>query len=132
MNKERLKEKFTNYERAVFKLQSILELGTEQDYLVDAAIQRFEFTYELAWKILKLLLSHYGISDVNTPRTAFKEAFAAKIIMDGDSWMAMIDDRNLTTHTYDETTALAVYQRIRDIYLDLFVRLKERAAGELK
>jgi nucleotidyltransferase substrate binding protein (TIGR01987 family) len=63
---------------------------------------------------------------------AFKEAFAANLILNGDSWVAMIDDRNLTTHTYNETTALAVYQRIKCIYLELFVRLKERVAGELK
>jgi len=50
----------------------------------------------------------------------FKEAFAAGLIFDGDVWIDMIDDRNLTAHTYNEERAKEIYNKIREKYFAQF------------
>lgn len=85
------------------------------DYVRDAIIQRFEYTYETAWKVIKSVLSYQGV-ELRHPREIFAEAFSSGWIINPDHWEAMIEDRNLTTHTYKERTAEAVYKAIIDIY----------------
>jgi nucleotidyltransferase substrate binding protein (TIGR01987 family) len=131
MPKSRLNHRYSNYSKAVSRLHELLQLKETNDYIYDAAIQRFEFTYELAWKLLKAYLEHTGITGVNSPRKAFKEAFASELIYDGDKWMDMLEDRNLTTHTYDEEQARAIYCRIQEYYIHLFIKLRERLKGEI-
>lgn len=130
MSENGLQRKYADYSRAVSRLHEILQLEANE-YIYDATIQRFEFTYELAWKLLKAYLEHIGIAGVNSPRTAFKEAFAAGLINDGDKWIKMLQDRNLTTHTYDEEQAKAIYNRIKQDYILLFLALKDRLRGEI-
>lgn len=89
----------------------------------DSAIQRFEFTYELSWKSLKRYLQDQGIVAL-TPRACFMEAFRIGIISDDEQWIRMGKDRNMTVHTYDETFAQQVYERIRG-YLPLFEKLEK-------
>ena len=67
----------------------------------DAAIQRCEFTFELAWKAVATLAEAQGV-DARSPREAFKRAFALGWIDEEDVWLRMLDDRNRTTHTYHE------------------------------
>ena len=131
MNRDRLLEKYADFKKAVLRLKEVLELGTQHDYLIDAAIQRFEFTYELCWKLLKGYLEYTGVTEVNNPRAAFKEAFAIGIISNGESWISMIDDRNLTSHTYNEDMAMEIYQRVSQVYFAQFMMVLERLAGEL-
>jgi len=125
-----LLRKYADYSKAVSRLHEILQLE-ENEYIYDATIQRFEFTYELAWKLLKAYMGHIGIAGVNSPREAFKEAFAAGLINDGDNWIKMLKDRNLTTHTYNEEQAKAIYNRIKADYIHLFIALRDRLKGEI-
>lgn len=83
-----------------------------------ARSQRFEFTLELAWKTLKDYLEHEGqLIDPVTPRNVIKEAFAARVLSDGQVWIDMLDHRNLLSHTYNEATFDAAVLAIRDRYL---------------
>src|SRR5882762_554043 len=69
----------------------------------EGAVQRFEFTFELGWKTLKDYLEDSGlVLDQITPSSVIKQAFAAKIISDGQLWIDMLRCRNLMSHTYDE------------------------------
>ena len=131
MTRDRLLEKYADFKKAVLRLKEVLELGTQHDYFIDAAIQRFEFTYELCWKLLKGYLEYTGVTEVNNPRAVFKEAFAIGIIVNGESWISMIDDRNLTSHTYNEDMAMEIYQRVSKVYFAQFMMVLERLAGEL-
>jgi nucleotidyltransferase substrate binding protein (TIGR01987 family) len=131
MDTKKLKERFENYSKAVVKLNEILQEEEKVDYIYDATIQRFEFTYELAWKLLKEYLSYNGIADVNSPREAFKEAFASGVISNGEKWIEMLKDRNITTHTYKESQAKVVYNNVKTNYIHLFLELKERLAREI-
>ena len=126
-----LVEKYADYAKAVSRLKEVLEAGTDVDFVYDAAIQRFEFTYELGWKLLRAYLSYNGIEEVNTPREAFKEAFATGLIDDGELWIEMIKDRNLTSHTYNETVAISIYNRVKERYFGLFEKLEKELAGEI-
>jgi len=105
----------------------------DEDILTyDAVIQRFEFTYELAWKLIKAYLEYQGLAVINSPRSAFKEAFAAELILDGDVWIEMISDRNLTAHTYNQERAKEIYARVKEKYLDQFAALVSRMEAIVK
>lgn len=82
-----------------------------QDVQRDAAIQRFEFTFELAWKALKDFYYEKGI-DLNSPKDLFRHAFASGDIQDEKIWLAMLKDRNLTSHTYNEMLSCDVFSRL--------------------
>lgn len=132
MDKAKLKEKLFNYARAVERLKESLDRDENDDIVRDGVIQRFEFTYELSWKLLKAYLAYNGLADVRTPREAFKEAFATGLITEGDVWIEMLDDRNLTSHTYDEAEARRIFERIRNKYFEELSRLKETISREIE
>ncbi|ETZ07142.1 hypothetical protein P618_200685 [Holospora obtusa F1] len=88
----------------------------------DAAIQRFEFTFELAWKALKNLYYEKGV-DLNSPKDVFRHAFASGDIQDEKIWLEMLKDRNLTSHTYNEPLACEVFSHLPK-YLNALNSLK--------
>ena len=89
-----------------------------------ALVQYFEIISELAWKVLRDILIHEGVENVNTPRTVLKEALKAGFIDDGDTWMRVIDDRNKTSHIYSEEIAQDVLLNIENDYEKLFENFK--------
>ena len=79
--------------------------------VMDATIQRFEFTYELLWKTLKTFLEDvHGIRTVS-PKQVFKEAYALSLIEEEDIFLEMIKSRNLLSHTYNEEQATDIYKK---------------------
>lgn len=120
MNRQRFEERRQQFAQALERLREALALPYSE-VVRDGVIQRFEFTFELLWKTLQIYLQHLGY-EANSPRRVLREAFEAGIIVsdaEGDGWMAMLDDRNLTSHTYDEALAEAVYQRIANRHIHL-------------
>ncbi|MBC2854489.1 MULTISPECIES: nucleotidyltransferase substrate binding protein [Cetobacterium] len=128
---KRWSEKIKDLENAVSRLDEAIKDSKkiELSTLKDGVIQRFEFTLELSWKILKTYLVNEGIDCVNTPKSVVREAYKAGIIKSGEIWIEMIDDRNLTSHIYSQSMADDIYLRITKKYfkeLDLlFHFLKE-------
>ncbi len=88
----------------------------EDDLDIDGVIQRFEFTVELFWKSLKAILAYQGI-ECFSPRNCIKEAFKAKLIEDDEVILDMLEDRNLSSHLYDEATSRKIFERIKELYL---------------
>lgn len=132
MNK--LFNKLHDFEKALTKLHQSLQRDVHQDDLVlDATIQRFEFTYELSWKLMKNYLEYNGNTEVTSPRATMRAAFQDRLIQDGEAWIAMLEDRNRTSHTYDENTAMEIYEHIRQQHITLFdellVQMKKRMNG---
>lgn len=83
--------------------EALADVGSLSPLEKEGAVQRFEFTFELAWKTLKDYLEDNGIvPDQITPSTVIKQAFAANIISDGQLWIDMLRCRNLMSRTYDE------------------------------
>lgn len=100
---------------------------------MDGTIQRFEFTFELAWKLAKYVLDYQGI-EAGSPRDVIKEAFAQNFFKDGNAWIAMLEDRNRTSHVYDEEQVIQIYNKIKKKYyplLEEFCKEMERIIGNL-
>lgn len=118
----RWRQRFANFQRAFLLLREALEIDPQQlsQLEKEGIIQRFEYTFELAWKVLKDKMENDGIElDKISPNAVVRQAFAAKYIADADVWLKMIGDRNLMSHTYDFSKFEAIIQSIRDIYLPM-------------
>ena len=115
---KRLEQVREDFEKALKALEeSVVE--AESDLEIDGVIQRYEFTYELLWKLLKLYLEREGIL-AKTPRECFKEAFRLGLLMNEEQSLKMIDDRNMSVHLYDRVLSREVYQRIKLHYIKIF------------
>ncbi|MDD5295515.1 MAG: HI0074 family nucleotidyltransferase substrate-binding subunit [Rhodocyclaceae bacterium] len=114
-------------------IQAVERLGEAcaqpfSSFIRDSVIQRFEFSWELAWKALRLRLQQVGVEALN-PRDVFREALAMGLIRDGNGWSEAQKMRNLTSHTYDEKLADEVYAYVTGVGLVLFRQLAESAAA---
>ncbi len=93
-------------------------------------IQGFEFTHELAWNVLKDYLEMEGIQGLIGSRSTAREAFKRGLVVDGEVWMDMIEKRNLSSHTYNQTVALSLVESISERYFPAFCELQQRFARE--
>ncbi len=131
----RWKQRFENYEKALSLLrEAMADIDSLSQLEKEGAVQRFEFTFELAWKTLKDYLVHQGVVlEQITPNIVIKQAFAAKIIRDGQLWIDMLHWRNQMSHTYDETRVDKVLRQMAERFLpaleELCVFLKDRGAS---
>lgn len=124
-------QRFENYRNALRRLEEVIDrlnssLPVDEITLgifEDSIIQRFEFTQELAWKVMKDFLRYQGEEELIGSRDTFRRALKVGLI-DSPEWMQTIEDRNLTSHKYDETIATGIGQRIRKTYLNLFQTLE--------
>jgi nucleotidyltransferase substrate binding protein (TIGR01987 family) len=122
----RWQQRFAHFERAFDQLQRFGKQSPLNEMEKQGFIKAFEYTYELAWNTLKDYLRDKGTEGMYGPRDVVEMAFANGIISDGKVWMDMIKDRNLTVHTYNESTANAIIANIRDRYLEAFTQLFDR------
>ena len=124
----RWKQRFANYSKALKQLESAVNkyADTEIDIIKEGIVQRFEFTHELAWKLMQDILQEEGFTDIIGSRTATKTAFNRNLINDGDTWLEMIKSRNITVHTYDDKILSQEFKKIVVLYLPLFIQFKQR------
>lgn len=124
----RWKQRFSNYEKALSQLQEGIENNGADpiNIIKEGIVQRFEFTHELAWKVLKDYLLYEGIQNVTGSRSTTKEAFKIGLISDGQKWMDMIESRNNTVHTYNEKILEVEYDKIINQYFPLFIDLQAK------
>ena len=107
------KIKFEKFQKALISLEAVYLKPMQEDRTnIDATIQRFEFTFELAWKFLKEFFFERGL-ELNYPKEIIKEAFSVNLIDDENLWIKMLRDRNMTSHTYDEKLADEIFSRIK-------------------
>ncbi len=119
--------KLTNFHNAMSRLKEGVQKWDEADDLArDGLIQRFEFTFELAWKTLKTCFEEEGLIGLNSPKTVLREAYAAGLLKSEELWLAMLQDRNSTAHIYSEQVAVQICRRIQERYLDAFAELIEQ------
>ena len=119
------------YHRVLERLQSVLQKEPDADEMyLDATIQRFEFCFELAWKLMKVVLDYEGI-ETSSPRSSIREGWKQGMIADAETWLDMQEKRNLSTHTYNESTALEIYHLIKEKYVALLVALDEEVQRRL-
>lgn len=144
----RWEQRFSNFSKALNKLQLAFDYIKEHhtdsienvdfdlvldEIIKEGLIQRFEYTHELAWNVMKDYANFQGNSTIGGSRDATREAFQLQLISDGKIWMDMIGSRNKTSHTYDQTTANEIYSKIINDYLPAFVAfhklMEEKRSG---
>ena len=96
----------------------------------EGMIQRFEYCYELAWKTLQDLLTAKGYVDIKGPSPVLKQAFKDGYLDDADGWKLMRESRQLTSHTYDEATAIEIARNIKNKFCGLLDALNNTLAKE--
>jgi nucleotidyltransferase substrate binding protein (TIGR01987 family) len=131
MSKDRLYEKLEDFKRAATRLEEATKIPVTDDIVYDGVIQRFEFTFELSWKTMKMFLEYTGISEIRSPRATIREAFSYGLIENGDDWIDMMIDRNKTSHLYDEEEAKFIYQKVKNTYTKLLHDLIIQVEKEL-
>jgi nucleotidyltransferase substrate binding protein (TIGR01987 family) len=130
MSQARFDERKAEVRASATRLAEVVALP-ESEVVRDATIQRFEFTFEVVWKALKLYLERQG-HECGGPRPTLKKAFAEGILAsaeEADVWMRMLDDRNATSHAYDEPLAHRIYASIVREYAPALGRMASRIEG---
>jgi nucleotidyltransferase substrate binding protein (TIGR01987 family) len=119
---------FERFASAAVRQKEFYEQGDSDIYL-DLVVKRFEFTFDLSWKAIKRYLDFTGIGCVN-PRSCFKEAFAQGLISEEETWLDMIEMRNLSSHVYDEEEIKGILDKL-DNYQKAFISLKQNLESHL-
>jgi nucleotidyltransferase substrate binding protein (TIGR01987 family) len=139
----RWEQRFSNYRKALKKLTEAVnyikkdieekEIDSEsesvdeilEEIIKEGLIQRFEYTYEMAWNVMKDYAFYQGNSEISGSRDALRFAFSSNLISNGDLWMDMIISRIKTSHTYNEETAEEIYIKILNEYHSLFLEFEQ-------
>jgi nucleotidyltransferase substrate binding protein (TIGR01987 family) len=127
----RWKQRFHSFRKAFGRLRAAAAIAAERelsDLEQQGLIQAFEFTHELAWKVLKDFLESRGVSQIYGSKDATRAGFAHGLIKDGDDWIAMIESRNQTSHSYDENIANSIAQAVLSLYLPQFEQFEQEFA----
>lgn len=111
---EKLKLKHRDAAKALDTLKEALDMPFSI-IVRDAAIQRFEYTFEALWKFLKDYLKEQEGIVCNSPKSCFRDAFSVGLLTEEEtvSFLEMADDRNMTSHTYKEEVSQLLYQKMR-------------------
>jgi nucleotidyltransferase substrate binding protein (TIGR01987 family) len=128
----RWQQRFSNYCSAFEQLETFFEPPALNEREQQGLIKAFETTFELSWNTLRDLLRSQGNANLLGSRDTLREAFQLGLISDGETWMLMIQDRNLTCHTYNRATAEAIAANITNRYLACFQQLRLRLRQRLQ
>jgi nucleotidyltransferase substrate binding protein (TIGR01987 family) len=129
MSDTRWIQRFSNFRKALFQLREAVDCYDDSapNIIKEGVLQRFEFTHELAWKVMKDYLVHEGYQNITGSRTASRQAFAVGLIEgDGQVWMDMIESRNRTVHTYDEKILREEFGKVTALYTPALVQFENR------
>ena len=119
--------KLNNFIKVLHKLEEgLLQYDGKNELLRDGLIQRFELTFELAWKTLKEVFEDEGLIGLNSPKSVLREAFSTGLIKDEKLWINMLKDRNLTSHMYSESISIEIGKNIKDKYVNALNELKDK------
>ena len=127
----RWKQRYQNYLKALSQLTSALLVHDEtaESLIKDGILQRFEFTHELAWKVMKDYLEYEGHQGITGSRSASRLAFNLGLVTDGQVWMDMIESRNRTVHTYDESILEQEFAKVQNRYAGALLEFLQTMQG---
>ena len=121
-------QRFQNYQKALTQLNEAVTLSLQRALSPleqQGMIQAFEYTHELAWKTLKDFLKEQGVSDLYGSKDVTRRAFTEGLISDGEVWIDMIEARNLSSHTYNESIARELVEKTVSAYVQRFLALEQ-------
>lgn len=117
--------RYQQFAKALIMLEQAAAVPNPSDLELEGMVQRFEYTFELAWKTLKDELRTQGV-DAASPREVIKSAHKIGWLEYGEKWIDMPEQRNLMSHTYDEENFRKAVDLIKNHYIDLFVQLNQK------
>jgi nucleotidyltransferase substrate binding protein (TIGR01987 family) len=128
----RWKQRFSNFIRALDKFSEAIKYvnnckesnAVVSDIVKEGLIQRFEYTHELAWNVMKDYAEYQGNNTIAGSRDASREAFVMKLVDNGEVWMEMIQVRNETSHTYNSEIIEGIFSRIINDFYPAFLQFK--------
>ena len=133
--KPRWQYRFDNYKRAFLLLREAMELRETRELSQleqEGIIQRFEYSWELSWNLLRDYLEHQGvIININTPVNVIRAASKANIINHAEIWMNALDDRNKMTHVYNFARFEEVIKNIQKDYLTILGNLYQDMLAQI-
>ena len=121
--KDELKYSIEKFNKALSRLNIGIKKAKDQ-LDNDGVIQRFEFTFELLWKTLRLFLLSEGII-TKSPKEALKESFHFGLFKDEEIFLDMLNDRNQTSHIYSEDVSKEIVRRIKKFYISKLTELSD-------
>ncbi|HMN91465.1 MAG TPA: nucleotidyltransferase substrate binding protein [Saprospiraceae bacterium] len=119
----RWKQRFQNFEKSLDYLQQAMQIEQPDVFQKAGAIQFFEICFELSWNVIKDYLEEEGFTGLRSPRDTIKKAFETGLITGGHAWLQTLENRNRTSHTYDEAAAERVIKEIVKIHYPLLRKL---------
>ncbi len=123
-------QRYSNFHKACQRLLEVTECYNSIDDLSEleqeGLVQRFEYTFELSWKVMQDLLIYKGYDFMLGPNGTLKMAFEDGLISDHDGWRQMAKSRNMLSHVYDEEEADAIVKLIFDRYASLLKSLDNK------
>ncbi len=129
MKKTEVELAIKKLKKAFERLKSAVEIAKD-DLDKDGVIQRFEFTAELLWKTLKIILE-YNKVECHSPRDCTKKAFRYALINDDEIVLDMLDSTNKSSHIYDEKTSEEIFNRIKEVYVDHIEKMIKSLSDQL-
>jgi len=127
----RWRQRFQNFTKAFRQLEEAVMSFERLNVLEkEGLIQRFEYTFELAWKTLKDYLEAQEVTAA-FPREVIKTAFHYGLISDGEVWMEMLEKRNIIAHTYDEERFRTVVTQIKESYFPAIAQIYRDLEGKV-
>jgi len=131
----RWKQRFSNYNKALSNLHGVIDDYRQGDMSVVekvGMIKFFEMAYELAWLTMKDYYEEQGEANIQGSKDAIRLGFKRGLITNGESWLDMVKSRRLSVHTYDESTADEIAEKISNTYINLFIQLQTRLNVEVQ
>jgi nucleotidyltransferase substrate binding protein (TIGR01987 family) len=128
----RWQQRLDHYLKALSQLKKAVELSQQRSLTEleqQGLIQAFEFTHELAWNVIKDYFEYQGNVSITGSRDASREAFQKGLVLDGAGWMEMIKSRNKTSHTYNQSVANDIVEKVLKLYWPLFVDFAAKMEG---
>lgn len=122
-------ERLDIFNNAIGRLSEVIELSKQRalnQFENDSLIKRFEFSYEMAWKLMMSYEKECGIYEIHGSKDVIRQAYSIGVIENGEAWLEMIDARNSTSHLYDEEMATDVIDEIINTFYPLFIELQNK------
>ena len=122
-------ERYQSFCDSLEGLKRARERDANDEFVLSGTIQKFSLTFDISWKVMKdIIIKYHGLNDFATgsPRETLRAAASVRLIED-DTWMDMLEDRNELTHDYDGQLAKEKFSKIINSYIPLFEKLKENA-----
>lgn len=123
----RWEQRFDSYKKGLAQLTKFIDRQELNELEEQGLIQAFEYTHELAWKLLRAFLKDKDPQEnIYGSKDATRKSFNLDLIKDGDAWMDMIKDHNRTSHTYNQDVARTIANSIRHKYFKAFIALRTK------